>query len=305
MAALAPLSLAAATHQHLRHAELDAAVLRALAAAAARRAAGRSCIPALELLVHGGVGFAPYRARFAAMAGRQRDVGCARSMPPAKGFFAIADRGDGRGAAPADLDNGLFFEFVRPADLGERQSRPALDRRRRAGRGIRAGRLQQCRAVVLRARRHGDAGRTPPAARAGHRTHLLVAVGGRRASDRARNWTRASPRRRASVGRSLVEYAAAALSAGRGGRPGGASVRGRAGRAGGPGRVRRALDASLQRLNEDYAAHRGGGFGLREPRIRLVGPGAFARWMQARGKLGGQNKVPRVSASAEALADIG
>jgi hypothetical protein len=66
----------------------------------------------------------------------------------------------------------------------------------------------------------------------------------------------------------------------------------------------RALDAALARLNEDYAAHRGGGFGLRDPDVRLLAPGAFARWMAARGKLGGQNKVPRVVADVAALAGL-
>ena len=33
-----------------------------------------------------------------------------------EGFIAVADRGDGEGLRLA-LDRGLFFEFVRPADL--------------------------------------------------------------------------------------------------------------------------------------------------------------------------------------------
>ena len=55
-----------------------------------------------------------------------------------------------------------------------------------------------------------------------------------------------------------------------------------------------ALDADLAAGNEDYAAHRSGGFGLRAPEIRAAPRGFFAAWMKRRGKLGGQNKVPRV-----------
>ena len=33
---------------------------------------------------------------------------------------------------------------------------------------------------------------------------------------------------------------------------------------------------------------------MRAPVIRPVPPGTFAAWMKQRGKLGGQNKVPRV-----------
>ena len=66
----------------------------------------------------------------------------------------------------------------------------------------------------------------------------------------------------------------------------------------------RALDAALKQLNEDYAAHRGDGFGLRDPYIRLLPAGSFVRWMEQRGKMGAQNKVPRVVASPEAIAAL-
>ena len=55
------------------------------------------------------------------------------------------------------------------------------------------------------------------------------------------------------------------------------------------------LDAALQRANDDYAAHRRGAQ-LEPPEVVLLPPGAFARWMRAQGKLGGQHKVPRVIA---------
>jgi hypothetical protein len=52
------------------------------------------------------------------------------------------------------------------------------------------------------------------------------------------------------------------------------------------------LDAELSRLNEDYAAHRVGDLTMLLPRVRVVKPGGFSKWMEQRGKLGGQNKVP-------------
>jgi hypothetical protein len=65
-----------------------------------------------------------------------------------------------------------------------------------------------------------------------------------------------------------------------------------------------ALDTALARLNADYAAHRRGGYGLRDPRVSLAPPGSFAAWMRHRHRLGGQNKVPRVLADASLLADL-
>jgi hypothetical protein len=57
-----------------------------------------------------------------------------------------------------------------------------------------------------------------------------------------------------------------------------------------------ALDARLCHDNDDYRAHRSGGFGLDAPEVLRVPHGTFAAWMRGRGQLGGQHKVPRVVA---------
>jgi hypothetical protein len=54
------------------------------------------------------------------------------------------------------------------------------------------------------------------------------------------------------------------------------------------------LDARLQQANDDYRAHRSGDLQLGRPEVRAVPAATFAAWMKSRGKLGGQNKVPRV-----------
>lgn len=52
------------------------------------------------------------------------------------------------------------------------------------------------------------------------------------------------------------------------------------------------LDLELHRLNDDYDAKRAGG-GLASPLVQLVSPGLFEHWLRARGKWGGQSKMPR------------
>jgi hypothetical protein len=52
------------------------------------------------------------------------------------------------------------------------------------------------------------------------------------------------------------------------------------------------IDAELRRLNEDYDAHRVNDITMLLPVVQAVPEGGFARWMAARGKCGGQNKVP-------------
>jgi hypothetical protein len=71
-----------------------------------------------------------------------------------------------------------------------------------------------------------------------------------------------------------------------------------------PARFSAELDAELCRLNEDYAAHRGGDLSLLAPRVRAVRPGGFAAWMKARGKAGGANKVPRMDNSGQMTRDL-
>lgn len=55
------------------------------------------------------------------------------------------------------------------------------------------------------------------------------------------------------------------------------------------------LDHHLQRLNSDYATKRAHSIVLSCPSITIAQPGLFDRWLQKRGRLGGQHKVPRLS----------
>ncbi len=257
--------------------------------------------PALELVVHGGIGFAPYRDRFAwwlaGSAALTREVYAA-----SEGFIAIADRGDGEGMRLL-LDRGLFFEFVRPTELG--CANP--DRRWIADAeiGVEYALILSSNAglwsYVL-----GDTvrliDRHPPRLLVTGRTAWSLSVAGEHLIGAELDSAMAEAGR--AVGRQVVEYAAAPVSPdaadARGGHLFAVELDGKADRAA----FARALDAALARLNEDYAAHRAGGFGLRDPDVRLLAPGSFARWMAARGKLGGQNKVPRVVNGAAQIATL-
>jgi hypothetical protein len=57
------------------------------------------------------------------------------------------------------------------------------------------------------------------------------------------------------------------------------------------------LDLTLQSLNSDYEAKRFNNYVLSELELSVVPKGTFYKWMESRGKLGGQNKVPRLSNS--------
>jgi hypothetical protein len=54
------------------------------------------------------------------------------------------------------------------------------------------------------------------------------------------------------------------------------------------------LDHALMSLNSDYEAKRYRNLTLNKPIVHSAIPGTFYRWFQEKGKLGGQNKVPRL-----------
>ena len=55
------------------------------------------------------------------------------------------------------------------------------------------------------------------------------------------------------------------------------------------------LDKNLQRINSDYEAKRYKGMALEQLRLHPVPIGTFHNWLRAKGKYGGQHKVPRLS----------
>jgi hypothetical protein len=64
------------------------------------------------------------------------------------------------------------------------------------------------------------------------------------------------------------------------------------------------LDEELKELNSDYEAKRYKDIALQKPLVRKVPAGTFYNWMKKKGKLGGQNKVPRLSNSRDYVEDI-
>jgi hypothetical protein len=65
-----------------------------------------------------------------------------------------------------------------------------------------------------------------------------------------------------------------------------------------------AFDASLKEQNVDYTTKRTGGFGMASPTVSWLPIGAFHRWMESRGKLGGQHKCPRCANSRDILDQV-
>jgi len=251
--------------------------------------------PNLELLVHGGVDFKPYRHRFETLIegtpAELREV-----YPASEGFIGLADAGPEDGLR-LQLDTGLFMEFVPVDELDERK--PTRHWAGTAQMGINyAVVLTSCAGlwsyvigdtvefVSLNPLRVKITGRTSYSLSA-FGEHLIASELEAAIRDGA-----------ATIGAEVTDWSVGALHAddddSRGGH---IYVVEFAGEPPSEARVThfvKTLDATLSKANEDYEAHRSGDFGMRSPEAIAVLPGTFAAWMKSRGQLGGQHKVPRI-----------
>jgi hypothetical protein len=64
------------------------------------------------------------------------------------------------------------------------------------------------------------------------------------------------------------------------------------------------LDKELRKVNSDYDAKRFKDIALKEPKTHFVGEGFFDFWLKTKKKLGGQNKVPRLSNNRKYIDDM-
>lgn len=62
------------------------------------------------------------------------------------------------------------------------------------------------------------------------------------------------------------------------------------------------LDNTLQELNSDYEAKRK--MILEKPLVHSVNPGTFSNWLKSKNKLGGQNKIPRLRNDRQFMEEI-
>ena len=252
--------------------------------------------PGLELLSHGGVAWAPYRDRFAALleGGRAetREV-----YPASEGFFAIADRADGDGLR-LELDTGIFYEFV-PLDALD-GANPDCRWVGDAEPGVNYA-LAVTTCAGLWRYLVGDTvtlvERDPPRVLVTGRTSYMLSAFGEHVI--GAEVERAVAEAARAIGATVTDFAAGSVFPEEGGARGGhlyiVEFGPRVDESGlDRARFAERLDATLCRLNDDYAAHRAGGYGMDAARVRVLPAGGFAAWMKSRGKLGGQNKVPRI-----------
>ncbi len=261
--------------------------------------------PRLEVVVHGGVQWGPYRALFDRWFGRP--VSFQEVYPASEGFIATQDLGSGEGLRLL-TDAGLYFEFLSVAKL--QNGAPMPGARPLALAEVECGRdyaLLLTTPGGLRRYLIGDVVRfvslQPPRIQFIGRTRLELSAFGEHVIEHEVVAAVEAAARRFQL---LVRDFTVAPWFPPGGVPG---ARGRhqwffelVGPAVPPAVLSDLLDRELRLRNDDYRAKRDGG-GLLAPAVELLPPGSFDRAMARRGKLGGQHKVPRLRSDRD-FADL-
>jgi len=274
-----------------------------------RRRTGKAPLGALwphfECLVHGGVPIAPFAEELRAAVGAA--VNFHEVYPASEGFIAAQDREPEAGLRLI-ADAGIFYEFLPAAAFDERRIGEL------AAQVVPLAEVKTdvdyvllmttpaglCRYVI------GDVVRfvstEPPRLIYVGRTRLQLSAFGEHVIEK--EVTDALAEVCALAGASVVNFhvaprfVAPGVPGSRGRHEWWIEVRPGAGRTFGAAEFAEGIDRVLQRLNDDYEAKRKGG-GLEGPLVHLVAPGTFERWLKARGKWGGQNKMPRCRSDRE------
>ena len=257
--------------------------------------------PNLELFVHGGVSFAPYQEQFRKIVPTD-NMHYMEAYNASEGFFAIQDS-PYRKDMLLMLDYGVFYEFV-PMDELEKDHPRALT----------LGEVETDTNYAIVISTNGGLWRYmigdtirftstfPHKIKISGRTkHFINAFGEEVIIDNAENALKTACDKTGAI---IKEYTAAPVYMGTESKgkhewivefekePNDLEY------------FRHVLDNALQSINSDYEAKRYKDITLELPLLHQAKPGLFYQWMKKRGKLGGQNKVPRLSNDRKYIDDL-
>lgn len=256
---------------------------------------GKSCIaevwPNLELYMHGGVSFVPYREQFRQLIGK--DIQYLEMYNASEGFFAAQDSPDADGML-LFTRHGIFYEFMPIEEYGKKfphtfglnkvelgkQYAPVISTTGGLWRYIIGDTIQFSSLAPYRIKVSGRL------------KHFMNAFGEEVIVD---NTDKAITVACEKTGSAVNDYTAAPIYFSQQGNgahewlvefekePAELAL------------FAYELDTALKNLNSDYEAKRQKDIALRMPVVRSVKKGLFNEWLRSKGKLGGQHKVPRLS----------
>lgn len=256
--------------------------------------------PSLELYMHGGVSFTPYRDQFKKLIGK--DIHYLEMYNASEGFFAAQDR-PGEEGMLLFTDHGIFMEFMPVSEYGKNQPQTI---------GLQDVEIGKNYALVISTNgglwRYlvGDTiqfvSTRPYRIRvSGRLKHYMNAFGEEVIVD---NTDKAISIASSKTGAIVNDYTAAPVyfSEHANGahewliefekEPASLDL------------FTQELDAALKSINSDYEAKRYKDMALRLPIVHILPRGTFTAWLRHKGKLGGQHKVPRLSNERKLLEEI-
>lgn len=256
---------------------------------------GKSCIaevwPNLELYMHGGVSFLPYREQFRQLIGK--DIHYLEMYNASEGFFAAQDSPDADGML-LFTRHGIFYEFMPIDEYGKKfphtvglhkveigkQYAPVISTTGGLWRYIIGDTIQFTNLAPYRIKVSGRL------------KHFINAFGEEVIVD---NSDKAIAVACEKTGSAVNDYSAAPIYFSQNGNgahewliefekePADLAL------------FAYELDNALKNINSDYEAKRHKDIALRMPVVHAVRKGVFNEWLRSKGKLGGQHKVPRLS----------
>lgn len=257
--------------------------------------------PNLELFVHGGVSFTPYREEFKKII-KKEDMNYMETYNASEGFFAIQDDLT-KDDMLLMLDYGIFYEFVPFEKVFDKNPETVT---------IEDVELDKNYALIISTNgglwRYmiGDTikftSKYPFKIKiTGRVKHFINAFGEELIIDNAETALKKACDKTKAV---IKEYSAAPIFMNQN-------------KTGGhewmiefsylPDNVNlfvETLDNSLKEVNSDYEAKRHKNLALKKPVLHIAKSGVFYNWMKLKKKLGGQNKVPRLSNTREYMEEL-
>jgi hypothetical protein len=257
--------------------------------------------PNLECFFHGAVSFEPYRELFKQMIPSDQ-MNYLEVYNASEGFFGLQDQRNSRDLLLL-LDYGVYYEFVPMEEWGKENPKTIELSQVELGKNY---------ALILSTSgglwRYsiGDTvtftSKNPYRIRISGRTkHFLNAFGEEVVVENA---DRALAEACRKTGASLEDYTAAPIFIKEGKQGGHEWIIEFITPPSDLAKFTYILDETLRDINSDYDAKRTQNIALVAPKIHAVGQDTFYEWMRSRGKLGGQNKVPRLSNSREYVEGI-
>ena len=256
--------------------------------------------PNFELYAHGGVNFTPYREKFKELFPSDK-VAYLETYNASEGFIGLQDRFDGNNDVLLMLDYGIFYEFLPLEELHAKKSKTVLLDEVEIGKEY---------AIIISTNAGlwryllGDTVQfttlKPYRIKISGRTKYFINAFGEEVM--AENAEHALKHACENTGARIYEYTAGPYFTKLGGghewiiefekEPKDLSF------------FADVLDTSLKSVNSDYEAKRYKNLNMQAPIVNSANKNTFYKWLKSKGKLGGQNKVPRLSNDRKILNEI-